>query len=269
MSERDNRAKDFHALHQGPDLLILANVSDAGGARLAGSLGAKAIATTSAGLAWSLGYADGGVLPPDVYLGALERIARVTDLPLSADFEDGYSDDPKKVGEFAARFIQTGVVGINIEDGTDSPDLLCRKIAAVRASAGREGVDLFINARTDVYLRQLKPESGRVEESLARGRRYAEAGASGLFVAGVADAEEISELAEASPLPLNVLARPGLPDAAELTRLGVRRLSAGSAIAQSQFDLAAALVEQFLRDGDSAIFEDRGYDYGRINTLFA
>src|SRR3984957_12096154 len=154
----------FRDLHQGPALLVLPNAWDAGSARLIESLGAKAIATTSAGLAWSRGYADGNTLPNDQLTAAARDIARGIRVPLSVDIEAGYSDDPRAVARLAAGLLDVGAVGINIEDGPDSPDLLCRKIEAIRENTARSGVDVFINARTDVYLRGLASGEAAVDE---------------------------------------------------------------------------------------------------------
>src|SRR5213078_3501234 len=162
-------ATAFHALHRGPEPLILANAWDAGSARLIESLGARAIATTSAGVAWVHGYPDGDALPEPQLLATAQAIARVIRVPLSMDIEAGYSDDPDAVGRLAAALIEAGVVGINLEDGAGTPELLCAKIARIRRVARELGVDLYINARTDVYLRGLSPEADRVAETCAGG----------------------------------------------------------------------------------------------------
>jgi 2-methylisocitrate lyase-like PEP mutase family enzyme len=146
-------SQHFRTLHQGPGLLLLPNAWDAVSARLIESLGAKAIATTSAGLAWSNGYPDGNALPEDQLVAAIRQIARVLRVPLTVDIEAGYSDDPDVVAGLVARILDIGVVGINIEDGAGSTDLLCKKIAAIRDQCAHSGCDLFINTRTDVYLR--------------------------------------------------------------------------------------------------------------------
>src|ERR1700761_5644460 len=147
------RARLFRKLHQGPGVLLLPNAWDAVTSRLIESLGAQAIATTSAGLAWSRGYADGNVLPEEQLIAAIQDIARVIRVPLTVDIEGGYSDDPAAVARLADRVLAVGAAGINIEDGGGSPDLLCEKIAAIRDRVAHSGADLFINTRTDVYLR--------------------------------------------------------------------------------------------------------------------
>jgi 2-methylisocitrate lyase-like PEP mutase family enzyme len=139
----------FRALHHGNELLLLPNAWDPGSARLIESLGAKAIATTSAGLAWSRGYPDGDALPIEQLIKTVRDISRVIRVPLSIDVEGGYSDDPAVVARLVSGIIEAGAVGINIEDGAGSPDVLCAKIETARRSAARAGVDLFINvART-------------------------------------------------------------------------------------------------------------------------
>ncbi len=259
-------ARLFRRLHE-EGLLVLPNAWDAGSARLIESLGAKALATTSAGVAWSHGYADGDLLPVRLLLATVADIARVVGVPLSVDVEGGYSNDPEAVGETVGAVIEAGAVGINIEDGSFAPDLLCAKIERAKSAAARLGVDLFVNARTDVYLRGLAPKDRRVEETLARAERYSTAGADGIFVPGLADASEIRAIAQASRLPLNVMALPGLPPAVELASLGVRRLSAGAGIAEVVFAKTASLVAAFLRTGASDLVTEGAMPYPDINAL--
>jgi 2-methylisocitrate lyase-like PEP mutase family enzyme len=257
---------NFRQLHHGPDLLKIANVWDAGSAVLVQSLGVPALATTSAGLAWALGYPDGHHLPVAEHAAALRRIARVARVPLSADSEAGYSDDPATVAAHILLFVEAGVVGINIEDGAGTPALLCRKIEAIKAAAAHAGVDVFINARCDVWLKQLAP--GReVAEALLRARDYAAAGADGLFAAGVTAAADIEALVAGQPLPLNVMARATMPGLAELQRLGVRRISAGSAIAEAAWGRAARAAAGFLAQGAGDALFDGAAPYPEINGL--
>ena len=269
MTARPDQARAFHALHEGPAILLLPNAWDAGSARLIESLGAKAIATTSAGVAWAHGWPDGDVLPRETLLASLAEITRVISVPLSADIEGGFSDDPDAVGALAAAVIDAGVAGVNLEDGAGAPELLAAKISRVRAAAETAGGDLYINARTDVYLRGLAQGGAAVAETVRRARIYADAGASGIFAPGAADPEEIAALAAQIPLPLNVLARPGLPDGAALQALGVRRLSAGSGICQSLYGQTERLARGFLGDGASGPMSAGAMPYGEINALFA
>jgi 2-methylisocitrate lyase-like PEP mutase family enzyme len=268
MTAKAETAAIFHRLHDGPDPLLLPNAWDAGSARLMESLGARAVATTSAGLAWTLGYPDGDALPVRMLVSSVAAIARAIRAPLTVDVESGYSDDPPAVEEMVARVVEAGAVGINIEDGAGAPDLLCLKIERARRAGEHFGIDLFVNARTDVYLRGLAPDGKRVEETLARARLYRNAGASGLFVPGLRESIEIKAIAAEAGLPLNVMAVPGLPAAAELAQFGVRRLSAGSGIAQALWGRAAALAGDFLKSGKSESLGEGAMAYPAINALF-
>ncbi|MDN3919357.1 isocitrate lyase/PEP mutase family protein [Roseateles violae] len=264
------RDQDFHALHRGTDrLLLLLNCWDAGSALMMQSLGAPAVATSSAAVAWAQGYGDGDQLPVARLLDCVRAIARRLTAPLSVDIEGGYSDDPAAVGETVAALIGAGAVGINIEDGRAEPALLCRKIEQARAAAERAGVRLFINARCDVYLKGLAPPEQRVAESLRRAALYRAAGADGFFAAGARAPDEIAALVAGTPLPLNVLALAGVPPAAELARLGVRRLSAGSGIAESVYARIAELGCDFLREGDGAALSRQALPYGELNALMS
>ena len=261
-------AKQFAERHRQSKPLVLPNVWDAGSARLMRSLGAEAIATTSSGLAWVHGYPDGDKLPIEVHVIAVMQIARVVDCPISVDAEGGYSDDGTPVGENVARLIDAGAVGFNLEDGQSPPDVFCRKIEAAKAAGARSGVDVFVNARTDVYLRELAP--GReVEETLHRAKLYVGAGADGLFVPSAIAAADIDRLVRGQPLPVNVMARPGLPSLDALTRLGVRRISAGAAIAQRIWALAQHLGEAFLVQGSTDDLFAGAAAYGTVNSLMS
>jgi 2-methylisocitrate lyase-like PEP mutase family enzyme len=241
----------FHRLHSGSQLLVLTNVWDAISACVIVRQGAKAVATSSAAVAWSHGYRDGGGLPVRLVLDSVAAIARVVSVPITVDIEAGYSDDPRSVGETAAALIDVGAVGVNLEDGSGPPDLLCRKVEEVRQRALQRGVPMFINARTDVFLRPLTPEDERLAEAIARARLYANAGADGIFVPGVTDADAIARLAREISLPLNVMARPGLPSGPELQRLGVRRLSAATWFARVSLQALSESATKFLATADS------------------
>lgn len=245
------RVAAFRALHAPGELLVLANAWDAGSAALFEACGARAIATTSAAVSWSHGYPDGEKLPRNRLLQTVSDILRVVKIPVSADIEGGFSRDPNEVSSFVLELVELGVVGINLEDGTDPPDLLAAKIAAVKAAATRAGRDVFVNARTDVFLHKLVSPEQAMREVLARVEPYVRAGADGIFVPLLAEPEEIRKITAAVDLPVNLLGFPALPPAAALRALGVRRLSAGSGIARVALASAQASVERFLVDGDS------------------
>jgi 2-methylisocitrate lyase-like PEP mutase family enzyme len=264
-----DQAAAFRRLHEPGKMLVLPNAWDAGSARVIEACGASAIATTSAGLAWSRGYADGNTLPPRTLAAAVAEIARVLAVPLTIDCEGGYSTDPRAVGETIAAVLGAGAVGINLEDGTAPPDLLCAKVEAARAAAARAGIALFVNVRTDVYLRALVPSERAVEETIARAARYRAAGCDGLFVPGVAEPAAIRAIAAAVEVPLNVMIVPNLPPVAELARLGVRRVSAGQTIAQLAYAMARRAATELLEVGTYDAMCTAGIPYRELNALFA
>lgn len=266
MPSRPEHASQFHALHA--DFLILPNAWDALSARLIERAGARAIATSSAAVAWSHGFADGHHLPFEKLRQTVLEIARVCPLPITADSEAGYSDDPAHVGENVAALIDAGAVGVNLEDGAGAHELHLRKIEAARGAAVRAGVDLFINARTDVFLAKLAPPERAVEETIRRARAFRGAGASGVFVPLAVSRADIAAIAAAVDLPLNVIACPGLPHASELKQLGVRRLSAGTALARAAVTAVQAAAERFIANGDSGGLLAVGGGAPNLNALF-
>jgi 2-methylisocitrate lyase-like PEP mutase family enzyme len=261
-----SKAAAFHALHQS-GLLVLPNAWDAGSARIAELAGAKAIATSSAAVAWAHGYPDGEALPAARLLETVREIARVVSVPVSADIEAGYGRDAERAAAFAAQAIDAGAVGINIEDGTEPPDLLCAKIESVRTAASRAGVDLWINARVDVYLRKLAEGDAAYDETVARARRYASAGANSIFAPGVIEDATIAKLVKDAGLPLNLLAWPKLPDGRRLAEVGVRRLSAGSGFAKVTLVRMQAFAQAFLESGDSALIDEGWKSTLNVNAV--
>ena len=265
----NNLALAFRKLHSGPQPLLLANAWDAASARLIESAGAPAIATTSAGVAWALGFPDGNLLPIQRLADLAANMVRLIRVPLSVDFEAGFSNSPTVVGQNVKLLLDAGVVGINIEDGSNTPDLLVSKIDQIKRCASGHGMDLFVNARTDVYLQGLVSEDKRLEEAIARGRRYQQAGADGFFVPALTDPIQIRRIVEEVDLPLNVMVWPGQSAADALCKLGVRRLSAGSAISQILWAQAEGLAREFLRTGESAPLNKASKSYPELQALFA
>lgn len=261
-------ASTFRRLHANGTLLRLPNAWDAASARLFESLGATAIATTSAGVAWSQGYADGYAMPVEVVLAFAKNLVRVLQVPLSVDMEDGYSDDPAQVADLAARLAEVGVAGINLEDGRKPAQLLARKAEAIRERLAKDGLDLFVNARTDVVLARLVDEGKQVDEAITRGNLYRSAGVDGLFVPGLTDAEQIKAVVAGVDLPLNLMAWGGLANATQLQALGVNRLSAGSGIPQVLWGHAAKLATDFLQGGESDKLQGQ-IPYGQMQGLFS
>ena len=259
---------DFKKLHDGSKLLNLPNAWDAGSARLFENLGAPAIATTSAGVAWAAGYADGDNMPADVAIAVAVNMARVLTVPISVDLENGYSDDADVVAQNAMKLVEAGVAGINLEDGHGTPEALAAKIVAIKKAVAAAGKELFINTRTDVYLKGLAPEGERAAEVLKRAAIYKAAGVDGLFVPGICKVDEIKAVVAGAGLPVNVMDWPGVPTADELHKLGVRRLSAGSGIPQALWAVAADMARGFLATGSAGPLVDKAMPYGELQALF-
>jgi 2-methylisocitrate lyase-like PEP mutase family enzyme len=269
MNSKTLKMRTFRDLHENSKkLLILPNVWDVAGARLVESFGAKAVATTSAGAAWSLGYPDGNYMPAHLQARLAEEIVNAVRVPVSIDFEAGYSNQAAVVVKNLKPLAAVGIAGINIEDGTGAPTLLAKKIEAIKKMASSLGVDIFVNARTDVYLQDLVADEKKVQETLDRAAIYRSAGADGLFVPGLTDTAHIAQITKGTILPVNLMASPQLPDSERLTKLNVRRLSAGTALAQIAYKHIARLAENFLKNGDCTVFNEDSLQYSQLQALF-
>jgi 2-methylisocitrate lyase-like PEP mutase family enzyme len=213
-------AAALRALHVPGDPLVLPNAWDAGTARLVEQAGFPAVATTSSGVAVSLGYEDGQKTPVEEMLAAVARVARAVDVPVTADMEGGYGLDPEGLGR---RLAETGALGLNLEDTDHArfPALLPVEVQAARIAAVKRAGDLVLNARIDVHLR-----GGDTREALERAAAYRDAGADCLYPIGLADEDTIARFVELG-VPVNVLLRPGAPTIARLAELGVARVSLG------------------------------------------
>jgi 2-methylisocitrate lyase-like PEP mutase family enzyme len=265
MSTPNERARHFHALHHGGEVLVLPNAWDAASARMIELAGARAIATTSAGVAAALGYSDGERVPPDLMLEAAARIVRVVDVPVSVDVEMGYGATVEAVCETVRGVLDAGGVGINIEDGMGEPALLVERIRAIRELAAARDIPLFVNARTDVYLRG----PGDLDEAVRRLHAYEAAGADGLFVPGVADRETIAALVRAVHRPVNVLTMAGLPPVPELRALGIARVSAGSGPMRATLGLLRRIADELLHEGTYEGFVTGVPTHAEVNRMFA
>ena len=263
-----SQAAIFKQLHAGPQILVLPNAWDAASAALMEDAGAQAVATSSAAVAWAHGYADGDLLPVPTLLAAIGEIARVLKVPLTADIEGGYSDDLQTLAETVKGVIGAGAVGINLEDGVRAPDLHARKIEAARKAAGQAGVALFVNARTDVYLRGLAQGEAALAETLRRAELYRAAGADGIFVPGPVDEALLGTLAREIALPLNVMGRGGAPSAERLQALGVRRLSSATAPFRAAYAALGRAMSAFLESGDADALAQAGQGLTDLNKRF-
>ncbi|MEV6110396.1 isocitrate lyase/phosphoenolpyruvate mutase family protein [Streptomyces sp. NPDC051940] len=244
-----DKARLFRSLHTPDRPLALANVWDVAGARVVEAAGAPAIATTSAGVAWSLGLPDGDALPRDRAVDVIAGIAAAVGVPVTADIEAGYGQRAADVAETVVRVIEAGAVGINIEDGTRPPAELAQRLTVAREAARGTGVDLFVNARIDTYLFGLGDPADRLRETVERAGAYVAAGADGVFVPGVTDPDTIKSLAAAISVPLNVMAAPGAPGVAEMGALGAARVSLGAGVAQAAYTAARRAAEELYDPG--------------------
>jgi 2-methylisocitrate lyase-like PEP mutase family enzyme len=235
MTDRVEKAEQFRALHISGRPLVLFNIWDVGSARAVAAAGARAIATGSWSVANANGFADGEHTPIAFAMSNLRRIAGATDLPVTVDLESGYGDAPETVGETVSLAIDAGSVGCNLEDSfpangrmRETIDQVSR-IRRARRTADAAGIRFFINARTDIFF-QLPPEQhsdAMVAEAIERAHAYAEGGADGFFAPGLASLPLIARLAEASPLPLNIMVDDTTPAVHILAEHGVARVSHG------------------------------------------
>lgn len=235
MANQQELARAFHALHVKSSPVILFNIWDPGSAQAVASQGAKAIATGSHGVANAFGYEDGEKIPLDLALENAARVVKSTDLPVTMDIETGYGVTADEVEQNALKVIQTGIVGMNLEDQNFTTNELratdeqVDRIAAIRRAAVTSGVDIFINARTDLFKNTdvSTHNDDLVDQALERAQAYADAGASGFFVPLLQDINLISRLCKESPLPVNIIMLPGMVSSAELATAGVSRISYG------------------------------------------
>jgi 2-methylisocitrate lyase-like PEP mutase family enzyme len=248
-----DKAELLRSLHVPGRPLLLANAWDVASAAVGVAAGAPAIATTSAGLAWSLGAADGDRIDRDVALAAVARIAAAVDVPVTADVERGFGADAAGVADTVRGVLSAGAVGVNLEDsvagGLRPVAEAAERVAAARAAADEAGVPLYLNARTDVFLRGIGAPDERVDLTLERAAAYLDAGASGIFVPGLADLTTIATLTKGIAAPVNVLAGFGSPPVAELAAAGVARVSLGANVAAAAYRLAARATEELLTGG--------------------
>ena len=274
VGELETRALRFLELHRGARTLVLPNAWDAASARIYEDAGLAAIGTTSAGIANALGFPDGERVPFREMADAVRRIVDVVRVPVSADIEAGFGPTPEDVAANCRTILEAGAVGINLEDGTSEParplvavSLHCDKVWAARRTARALDISLVINARTDVFLAGVGPPETRLAEAIRRANAYRQAGADCLFVPGVTDAETIGELVRGIDGPVNVLAGPGTPPVPELHRLGVARVSLGSAPMRAALALLRRAAKELQESGTYRELE-AAIPYAEVNRLF-
>lgn len=267
-SDLAEKAAALLRLHHQDQPLLLCNVWDAASARIVESAGLPAVATTSSGIANSLGYRDGENIPRKEMLDVVRRIARVVQVPITADLENGYGD----VEGTTQAMLDAGAVGLNFEDFSQGAMVAVEdqadQIQTIRETAASKGVHVVINARIDVYIAQVgKPET-RFERTLARALAYHEAGADCIFVPFLTDLDTIAKLVKALPLPLNILATKGCPSVSELARVGVKRISVGGGIMRASMGLTKKIVDSVLDTGTYDSYTDILLPAPDANALF-
>lgn len=270
-------ANAFRQLHLGPAPLTLLNAWDAVSARILERAGAPAIGTTSAGMAWAAGYADGEQMPAAELLAACARICRVAGVPVSVDIERGFGRSTEEVCDVVRALVGMGVAGINIEDGVlpgtrqlAPPEILCERIGALRKMLAQMDARLFINARSDTYFVASDDPVARYDDTVRRARMYAAAGADGIFVPGLARIEEIARFTQTIPLPVNIYAGyTGAPAVDVFRQAGVRRISVGCGPLQSALGLLHRIADEALGQGGFGVMGDGMLAGGEINALFS
>ena len=257
------KAELFRGLHHGPDVLVLPNAWDCVSARIFEEAGFPAIATTSAGIANAMGYPDGQRIPREEMLAVVKRIAGCVTVPVTADLEGGYDD----IAGTIARLLETGAIGLNLEDAERDPAQHAQTIATARRAAHDLEVNVVINARTDINLPGVGDPASRFKRACERSNAYAAAGADCVFIPAVKDEETIRRFVEALHFPLNFLAVPGSPPVQRLKELGVARVSVGSGIARAAMAVTRRIALEVKTTGSFDGLAD-AFPYSEANQLF-
>jgi 2-methylisocitrate lyase-like PEP mutase family enzyme len=272
-SEQARKAEALRAQHTSGYILLLPNVWDVAGARMVEEAGFPAIATSSAGIAFSAGYPDGQKISREEMLAVVTRIAGAVSVPVTADVESGYGSSPEETWRTAKAVTEAGAVGMNLEDspgeaGHQLADLSAQleKIRAAREAAAGLSVPIVLNARTDVYLRQVGEPATWYDETLRRLSAYRDAGADCVFAPGLSDRATIGRLVEDLHCPVNILAGPGLPPITDLRELGVARVSLGSGPMRAALGLLRRIADDLKTRGAYTRLEDAP-SYAEVNSL--
>jgi 2-methylisocitrate lyase-like PEP mutase family enzyme len=268
-------ARQFLALHGGRKTLVLPNAWDVASARIFEEAGFPAVGTSSAGIAYALGYPDGQKISRSEMLAVVHRIVEAVGIPVTADMEAGYGAKPEEIAQTAREVLAAGAVGMNLEDFVhDKLDALAdmslqqEKIRAVAETSTRAGVPFVLNARTDIFLASIGPSETRLARTIERLNAYRDAGAQCLFAPGVKDKETIAQLVSGVHGPLNILAIAGTPPVADLESLGVARVSVGSGPMRATLGLLTGIARQLHEEGSFSLMTDGAMTYADANRLF-
>jgi 2-methylisocitrate lyase-like PEP mutase family enzyme len=270
------KAEKLRALHAGPEILVMVNVWDAASARLVELAGFPAIATSSSGVAHASGFPDGQFISREEMLAAVARIAAVVEVPVSADLEAGYGLGAENATKLANGLLDSGAVGLNLEDGTGDPshpfktiEQQTEQIRAIRKAGEGRGVHIVINARSDAYWEGERIFADPLAEAIKRCRAYHEAGADCIFLPGLTDAALIARAVKETDAPMNLLARSGMPSLDELKRLGVRRLSFGAAPSRLAWGFFRHQLQEFSRGKNPEALLGGEISFAELNALYS
>lgn len=268
-------ARKLRAMHDRSQILLLPNAWDAGSARLFEQRGFAAVATTSGGMAWSLGYQDGEQMPLAEVLAAVARITRACSVPVTVDFEGGYGTTARDVADSVGAVIEAGAAGINLEDGTPGHgplrpiDVAAARIVAARDAAAKSGVPLVINARVDLWMHDGPHDAAaRMDEAVRRACAYLAAGADCVYPIGLSDPEALAAFVRAVDAPVNVAAGPAMPSLQELAQIGVARVTTATRFATLAFGAVDHAVAEMRATGHFDALAS-AFTYGDAQQLFA
>jgi len=270
MNEQKAKAESLRGMHRSGRILLLPNAWDAASARVFEQAEFGAIATTSAGIAFSLGYPDGQRISRDEMLAVVRRIASAVKVPVTADVEAGYGDRPEDAALTAREVADAGAVGMNLEDATGDPasPLFDLALQVERVKAVQEAMHggMVLNARTDVYLLQLETPEKRYDAALRRLAAYRDAGADCVFVPGLQDRETMGRLVKDLRCPVNILVGPGSPAIPELQKIGVARVTVGSSAMRATLGLVRRMAEELKNSGTYEAFAG-AISYADVNRM--
>lgn len=274
VTKQRTRAAALRDLHRGPNILVLPNAWDCVSARLFEQAGFPAIATTSGGIAATLGYPDGQRISPREMLLIVGRIAKTVSTPVTADLEAGYGRTATEVAEVLRQALAVGVAGANLEDGRGPNQLLVEIvyqtdiIKAVREVAVACDIPLILNARVDVFLHGTGDDASRFKQAVERAVAYYDAGADCIFPIGLKDRETIARFVREVPCPVNIMAGPGAPAISELERIGVRRVTFGTGMMRAILPFVQKMAKEICTSGQSDLLEQAEFPHATVNELF-
>lgn len=276
-SEKIQKARKFLKLHSSPSIFLLANAWDVVSAKIFELEGFQAIGTTSAGISATLGYPDGQHIVIEDTIRVIRHIVQQVDLPVSADIEAGYSSSTEGIVKSVREVLNAGAVGINLEDGTGQGEkplydkqIMKERIGAIREMSEHEGIHLFINARTDVFLTSLRNIKRKIKQTVERASAYIEAGADGIFVPDIEDLnkEVIKILVKEIHAPLNIIGGAGKPTITELEQMGVARVSFGPRAMRAVLALIRKIAREIKSHGTYAHMVSETISYSEVNNWF-